>query len=226
MVNRLRSSVVALACGLAVVVARGASAGATLLSSAVGDAAFEAVVEPIGHVRAREMIGVSWHPGCPVPISDLRLITMDHWGFDGQVHRGELVVHEDVAGGIVSVFGQLFAARFPIQRMEPIELYDGDDDKSMAADNTSAFKCREITGGGAFSVHSWGKAIDINPLENPYVKDGVVLPPAGAAYLERGECRAVPGRAVSVRPCRRECPGSAGSARLRHRDRWLLRNGD
>ena len=135
------------------------------------------------------MIGVSWHPGCPVRISDLRLITMDHWGFDGTSHRGELVVHESVADGLVDVFGQLFAARFPILRMDCIERFDGDDDRSMAADNTSAFNCREIAGGGPYSVHSWGKALDINPLENPYVKDGIVLPAAGAAYLDRDDVR-------------------------------------
>ena len=156
---------------------------------AADDVAFTAAVEPISLQRAQEMIGVSWHPGCPVPISDLRLITMDHWGFDGTSHRGELVAHESVADGLVDVFGQLFAARFPILRMECIERFDGDDDRSMAADNTSAFNCREIAGGGPYSVHSWGKALDINPLENPYVKDGIVLPAAGAAYLDRDDVR-------------------------------------
>jgi D-alanyl-D-alanine carboxypeptidase len=156
---------------------------------AANDAAFTAAVEPISHERAQEMIGVSWHPGCPVSISDLCLITMDHWGFDGEPHRGELVVHEFVADDIVNVFGELFAARFPILRMERIERFDGDDDRSMAADNTSAFNCREIAGGGPYSVHSWGKAVDINPLENPYVKGGVVLPAAGAAYLDRDDVR-------------------------------------
>jgi hypothetical protein len=73
--------------------------------------------------------------------------------------------------------------------MERVEAYGGDDDASMAADNTSAFNCREITGGGAFSNHSWGTAIDVNPLENPYVKGDVVLPDAGAAYLDRSDVR-------------------------------------
>jgi hypothetical protein len=166
-----------------------ASAGATMSGDAGSDTVFSAAVEPISHERAREMIGVSWHPGCPVSISQLRLIAMDHWGFDGQPHRGELVVHEVVADDIVNVFGQLFTARFPILRMECIERFDGDDNRSMAADNTSAFNCREIAGGGPYSVHSWGKALDINPLENPYVKDGIVLPAAGAAYLDRDDVR-------------------------------------
>ena len=169
-----------------------AAAGAGSASSAVGassDAAFEAVIEPISTDVSASMIGVSWQSGCPVPIADLRLITMDHWGFDGRPHRGELVVHEGVAHDVVTVFGRLFDARFPIMRMERIEHYDGDDEASMAADNTSAFNCRPITGGSTYSVHSWGMAIDINPVENPYVRDGVVLPPAGDAYLDRGDVR-------------------------------------
>ena len=93
------------------------------------------------------MIGVSWQPGCPVPIDDLRIIEMNHWGFDGEVHEGGLLmVHEDVADDVVAAFGEMFAARFPIRRMELIEQYGGSDDASMAADNTSAFNCRPITG--------------------------------------------------------------------------------
>ena len=153
------------------------------------DPAFEASVEPINDALADEMIGLSWHQGCPVRIADLRLITMNHWGFDGELHRGELVVHEDVATDIVGVFRRLFGAHFPIQRMERIEGYGGDDDASMAANNTAAFNCREITGGGAFSVHSWGKAVDINPVENPYVKDGIVLPPSSSAFVDRAVVR-------------------------------------
>jgi hypothetical protein len=73
--------------------------------------------------------------------------------------------------------------------MQRIEAYGGDDDASMAADNTSAFNCREITGGGAVSNHALGVAIDINPVENPYVRGGDVLPPAGAEYLDREDVR-------------------------------------
>ena len=188
-VDTRRIAAVTAACVAASMVAGAASGSASSAVGASSDAAFEAVIEPISRDLSASMIGVSWHSGCPVPIADLRLITMDHWGFDGRPHRGELVVHEGVAGDIVSVFGRLFDARFPIMRMERIEHYNGDDDASMAADNTSAFNCRPITGGGAYSVHSWGMAIDINPVENPYVRDGVVLPPAGEAYLDRGDVR-------------------------------------
>jgi hypothetical protein len=112
---------------------------------------------------------------------------MSHWGFDGAVHRGELVVAADQAHAVLDVFHNLFAARFPIQRMRLVDAYGGDDDRSMAANNTSGFNCREVTGRpGVWSEHSYGRAIDINPIQNPYVTgDGPVAPPAGADYVNR-----------------------------------------
>jgi len=153
--------------------------------------AFTATVSAVPEDYRARMIGVSWEPGCPVPIDDLRIIEMNHWGFDGTVHDGgQLMVHEDVAADVVAAFGEMFAAGYPIRRMELIEEYDGSDDASMAADNTSAFNCRAITGSpGRFSIHSYGKAIDINPVENPYVKGDTVLPPAGADFLDRDDVR-------------------------------------
>ncbi len=128
----------------------------------------------------------SWRPGCPVPIEDLRLLSVDYWGFDGEEHRGELVVHEDEADSVLWVMRRLFEARFPIAQMQLVDAYGGDDDSSMAANNTSAFNCREVTGRpGVWSEHSYGRAIDINPIQNPYVMGGTVLPPAGERYVDR-----------------------------------------
>jgi len=128
----------------------------------------------------------SWHPGCPVPIDDLRLLALDYLGFDGKVHQGEMVVNATVARDVIAVFRRLFDARFPIERMVMVDEYGGDDDRSMAANNTSAFNCRAVTGGTAWSEHSYGWAIDVNPVQNPYVTNGgMVLPPAGAAYVDR-----------------------------------------
>jgi hypothetical protein len=150
---------------------------------------FAHAVDRIDSTLAAQMRSVSWHPGCPVAISELRLVTMNHWGFDGEPHPGELVVHEAVAADVVAVFGQLYAARFPIARMQRIDAYGGDDDASMAADNTSAFNCRVIAGTDSLSIHSWGMAIDINPVENPYVRDDAVQPPASADFLDRDDVR-------------------------------------
>jgi hypothetical protein len=134
--------------------------------------------------RAR-MTG-SWRPGCPVPIEDLRLLYIDHWGFDGKVHHGEMVVHWNYARDVLTVIEALFDAKFPIRRMQLVDEYGADDDRSMAANNTSAFNCRPVTGGTRWSEHSYGWAIDINPIQNPYVTSGgTVLPPAGARYADR-----------------------------------------
>jgi hypothetical protein len=128
----------------------------------------------------------SWRPGCPVPIEHLRLLLVDHWGFDGAVHRGELVVHGDHVGAVVRAMQQLFAMRFPIERMHLVDVYGGNDDASMAANNTSAFNCRSVSGRpGVWSQHAYGWAIDINPVQNPYVSGGQVSPPAGAPFANR-----------------------------------------
>jgi D-alanyl-D-alanine carboxypeptidase len=129
----------------------------------------------------------SWHEGCPVAVADLRILTLTHWGYDGRVRTGKLVVAANQVGAIAQVFEAMYDAQFPIERMELIEEYGGSDNASMAANNTSAFNCRAVTGGTAFSEHSYGRAIDINPLVNPYVNGSTILPPAGAAYLDRSQ---------------------------------------
>src|SRR5262245_10343616 len=116
---------------------------------------------------------------------------MSYWGFDGKPHRGGLVVSAGSASDVVKVFGRLYAARFPIRRMRPIAAYDGSDELSMAADNTSAFNCRYAVAPGPrrWSVHAYGQAIDVNPVENPYLEGGRVRPRAGTAYTDRSRSR-------------------------------------
>jgi poly-gamma-glutamate synthesis protein (capsule biosynthesis protein) len=150
-------------------------------------------------VRAR--MRSSWRPGCPVPLEDLRLLTVDHWGFDGALHRGEVVVHHEHAHAVFEVLERLAEARFPIERMELVDVYMGDDDRSMAANNTSAFNCRSVSGRpGVWSQHAYGWAIDINPVQNPYVTSARrVSPPAGEPYVDRSVPRPgmiLPGDAV------------------------------
>jgi hypothetical protein len=158
--------------------------------------AFRATVTPLPESVRDEMTGVSWKEGCPVPLSDLRLVRLLFRGFDGVARRGELVVHADVADAVVRIFHTLYDARFPIRRMVRVDSYGASDDASMADDNTSAFNCRPITGStSGFSVHSYGKAIDIDTIENPYVKGSTVLPPAGTEFLDRSNVR--PGMIVA-----------------------------
>jgi hypothetical protein len=118
-------------------------------------------------------------------VSDLRAVDVSFWGYDGRVRTGRLIVAASLAEQMVSIMRDLYDARFPIERMEPVDAYGGDDDDSMAANNTSAFNCRPVTGGSAWSEHSYGRAIDVNPLVNPYVRGSTVLPPGGRAYVDR-----------------------------------------
>ena len=142
-------------------------------------------VAPIDDGTAARMTA-SWRPGCPVPLSDLRLVKLTHWGFDGQARPGELVVHRDVAARILGVFAALYEARFPIQQVRLVDEFEGDDDRSMAANNTSAFNCRRVAGTSRWSHHAFGRAIDVNPVQNPYVRSaGDVRPPEGRPYIRR-----------------------------------------
>jgi D-alanyl-D-alanine carboxypeptidase len=150
---------------------------------------FHATVQPIPPAVRMQMTGVSWHSGCPVPLSDLRLLTLTYRGFDGRTHTGQLVASRDAAGTLVSVFRRLYAAGFPIRRMELVDRYGGDDYRSIEADNTSAFNCRAATGSTHWSQHAYGRAIDVNPIENPYVSGGTSSHPASKPYLDRSRHR-------------------------------------
>ena len=147
-------------------------------------------VEPVVASRVEpvtaEQLGSSWKPGlgCPEP-GQLRAVVVSHWGYDGAVHEGRLIVAAAHADNMVAVFADLFAARFPIERMVPVDVYGGDDQASMRANNTSAFNCRFVAGTTRLSEHALGQAVDVNPLVNPYVKGGSVDPPEGAAWADR-----------------------------------------
>ena len=155
---------------------------------------------PFGHTVSRltaAQLPYSWHPGCPVPPSQLRRVRLTFWGFDRRAHTGSVVVNAAVVPDVVRVFRRLYLGRFPLRRMQPIDAYRGNDDRSMAADNTSGFNCRYAVAPGPkrWSVHAYGEAIDVNPVENPYLEGGKVRPRAGAAYLNRANVR--PGMAVA-----------------------------
>jgi hypothetical protein len=143
----------------------------------------------------------SWRPGCPVGPDQLSVLRLGYWGFDDRPHVGTMVVHRSVTDDVVKIFGILYRERFPIRRMQPVDAYGGSDDASMADDNTSAFNCRYAVAPGTphWSAHAYGQAVDVNTVENPYVLGTRVLPPAGAAYLDRSVYRpgmAVPGGAL------------------------------
>ena len=133
----------------------------------------DAVVHPVPPAQWQRMRAAGMiRPECPVTDRDqLRVVEVNHHTFSGQVRRGALVVNRDVAASAARIFTRIFEAGFPIRRMQPIEAYGGDDDASMRADNTSAFNCRQPDQNNAAfaeSPHANGRAIDINPRENPW----------------------------------------------------------
>jgi hypothetical protein len=159
---------------------------------------FWAGVFPIDADLAARMTPTSWRPGCPVPLRDLRYIRATFMGLDGREHMGEIVVHADAVPVTVGLLKGMWEHRFPIERMQLVDDFGGSDDASIAANNTSAFNCRAVTGGSGWSVHAYGRAIDINPVQNPYVTGSTVLPAAGRAYLDRRHVR--PGMIVPGDP--------------------------
>ena len=149
-------------------------------------------------------LGKSYHAGCPIDPSALRMLRLSYWGFDNRPHVGALVVNAAVTQPVLTVFATLYRARFPVRRMTTVAAFGGDDKASMAADNTSGFNCRFVVASQPprWSVHAYGEAIDVNTVENPYVAEqsGTVLPPAGSAYLDRRNLRpgmAAPGTALN-----------------------------
>jgi hypothetical protein len=147
---------------------------------------FYADVSRISPRLERRMRGKSWHRGCPVPIRRLRLIRVSYHGFDGDRHIGRLVANKNAVEALVRALRSMYRNDFKIRRMRLVDRYDGSDRRSMRADNTSAFNCRFVSGTTRWSEHAYGKAIDINPVENPYVRsDGTVIPWKGRRYADR-----------------------------------------
>ena len=147
--------------------------------------AYAATIESVPSAVRRRMTGSSHDPvRCPVGLTDLRLLTMHYVGFDGRAHTGQMVVHHRHARGLVGVFRELYELGFPIRRMQLIDAYGGDDNRSMAADNSSAYNCRMVAGKSTLSDHAHGAAVDINPVENPYVTADGVLPAAGRRFVD------------------------------------------
>jgi peptidoglycan L-alanyl-D-glutamate endopeptidase CwlK len=109
------------------------------------------------------------------------LVEVGFWGFDAQWQRGAIVVHRELAEETAAIFAEIAAARFPIEKVVPVSRYDWSDDLSMEDNNSSGFNYRLAVGKTDLSQHAWGRAIDINPRQNPYLRDELVLPP-GAVY--------------------------------------------
>ena len=156
------------------------------------DARFASAVVPVpDHVVVRS----TWDAGCPVALDDLRYLTVSFWGFDARAHTGELIVHADVADEVVGVFRRLYEERFPIEEMRITRADELDRPPTGDGNNTGAFVCRRSRSSSSWSEHAYGRAVDINPFHNPYVRDEVVLPELASAYRDRAHLR--PGMIVA-----------------------------
>jgi hypothetical protein len=157
---------------------------------------YESSIAPLpGSLEANLAKGESWRPGCPVPLSDLRVLTVTHWGFDGRSHTGQFVVNRDVARPLTKVFARLYELRFPIRHMRLDDMYGPQRARPDDGDISGSFRCRRAvlspcgSGSGNWSNHAYGHAIDINPLENPYVGCGAVRDRRGRPYINRARLR-------------------------------------
>jgi hypothetical protein len=145
-------------------------------------------------VRA-ELTGTYWHAGCPVSLGGLRLLTVTHWGFDGRPHTGQLVVGASAAAPLTRVFRRLYALHFPIRHLTLADAYGPTHPRD--GDWSDAFECRQAvpspcsggTGTGSWSEHAYGLAVDLNPIENPYVGCGRTRERGSLPYLDRSRVR-------------------------------------
>ena len=150
--------------------------------------AFHGTVQPLRPPLRNQIAEHRWHRGCPVPLSHLRVVTVSYWGFDGRVHSGHLVVNESAAAPLLRVFRRLYALHFRIRRIEPVD---------NSGDDTSGFDCRAAvpspcSGGsstGHWSMHAYGLAVDLNPIENPYTGCGRTRERRSIPYLDRSRRR-------------------------------------
>ena len=130
----------------------------------------------IPHLMSEEMRQHTWTGIVQRSLEDLRLLRMLHWTEKGAVQWGEIVLTKRVITAAASIFQDLYLQRFPIHSLKPAVEYRGSDEASMADNNSSAFNCRKVKGSNRWSEHSFGEAIDINPLWNPWVKGERIYP--------------------------------------------------
>lgn len=168
-------------------------------------APFAATVAPLDDVTFAAMHGTSWKddPRCPRRDA-LAAVRFSHVDLHGAAREGVVVVAAAIAPQTVQLFGRLYAIGFPLARAEPVDVHAADDDRSMAADNTSAFNFRVVAGTTVLSQHALGLAIDLNPVENPMIwptPPGApprFVPPEARPFLDRRDVR--PGMIVRPGP--------------------------
>jgi hypothetical protein len=142
-------------------------------------------VSTIGPIPDDVLARSTWSEECPVALDELSYVTVSHFGFDGKVHTGEIIVNASVADDIVSAFHKLYDARFPIEQMRVASQADLDAPPTGDGNVTGSFVCRPSVGSTSWSQHAYGLAVDINPFQNPYVKGDVLIPELASSYTDR-----------------------------------------
>jgi hypothetical protein len=159
---------------------------------------FQSSIKPLSApVRAELKSGGFWHQGCPVPLSGLRLLTVTYRGFDKRSHTGQIIVNQSSAAPLARVFRQLYDLHFPIHHMRVADVYGPGRGRPADGDVSGSFECRQAvpspcTGGsgtGSWSMHAYGQAVDLNPVENPYVGCGQSRDPTAQSYRDRSRHR-------------------------------------
>lgn len=149
--------------------------------------AFQGSVQLLTPQEERRMTGRTWHQGCPVPMSELRLLSLDYINFDGIAATGRLVVNRSVADDVLGVFKALYEARFPLENVDTLDLYRPGARPTDDSDVTVGFNCRDVAGTTTWSQHAFGTAVDVNPVQNPQIKNGEVVPRTGIGYIDRSQ---------------------------------------
>jgi hypothetical protein len=170
-------------------------------------------------VRAEGIRAGEWHHGCPVPLAGLRVLTVGYWGFDGRTHTGQLVVDANAVAPLGTVFGRLYRLHFPIRHMRLADAYGPASGRPADGDVTASFECRQAAsspcvgggGTGTWSMHAYGLAVDVNPLENPYVGCGQSRDPRTRKYFDRSRHRPLMVTSGTVRAFAAEGWGWGGS---------------
>ena len=147
------------------------------------------MAEPLPEHIIKQITGSSFHPEAPFDYCHLSYLTITHVDFDGINRIGHIIVAASIADEVLDIFREIYEGGFPIARVRLIDYYAADDYYSMADNNSVGFNFRVIAGTTRLSRHAWGMAIDINPVQNPFIRDDIIWPISGAAYVDRANVR-------------------------------------
>jgi D-alanyl-D-alanine carboxypeptidase-like protein len=168
-----------------------------LSSLALAVQPFQSAVAPLSPQLRAQLNGPYWRSACPVALSNLRVLTVSHWDFNGRTTTGQLIVNRRAAWPLANVFRRLHELRFRIRHLRLADAYGPESGKPADDDISGSFECRQAvpspcsggTGTGTWSMHTFGLAVDLNPIENPYVGCGRVSHRTSRPYLNRTRIR-------------------------------------